>query len=1121
MRRLALKRLEYRNPILIVLIAFVAALIVPLAVTSGSPGSRASLSHGSVTTFQEAKQADVRELRLGEPIERELAGGEAHSYHTSLTVGQCLHVVVEQKGIDVVLKTYGPGGQKLTGIDNYLTAGSDSVFVVAEASGNYRVEVRSLNKGAKTGRYEIRIRELRDATSKDQVRTAAQKAFEEANQLRDQQTADSQRKAIDKYKESLPLWRTLDDRERETRALIEIGVIYSRIGEPQNAMEFYDQALKLSRSIGSLRLEGETLNDIGMSYWRRGQSEKALEYATQALPLRRAVRDHEGEAITLNNIGLAYTALGQLPEALKHYNETLPLSQALGDVRLETIVLNNIGSIYQRLGEYQTALEYFHRVLPLKRTLGDRRSEANTLHNMGIIYVELGDFPKALEHYNQAIALSREVGDRPGEAVTLDNLGLVYVKLGHHEKGLEYYNQALTLARAVRDRRQEAQILTHIGSAFQFADVPQKALDYLNQGLSINRELGERLGEARSLSIIGSTYSGLDQPKKALEYYLDALRLHRAVGSQAGEALTLYGIGRAERQQGNFNEARARIEAALSIIESVRGKVASQGLRSSYLASKQNIYDFYIDLLMEAHKNQPSFGYDAEALQASERARARGLLELLTEAHTDIRQGVDPGLLELERSLEQRLNAKSERLTRLLSGKHSEDQETSGRKELDDLLTDYQDVKTQIRARSSRYAALTQPQPLGLNEIQQILDEDTLLLEYALGEERSYLWAVTPTSVKSFELPGRTEIETATRRVYELLVSKADTLYPEAMTSLSQTLLGPVADQLGRKRLLIVGQGALQYVPFGALPEPSPQGKRIRTKGSRMSKHISFQALVVNHEIVSLASASVMAVLRREMSMRAAAPNKVVVLADPVFGKDDQRVKSGIKNHQVDGLKGIGKEVTHNFPSSDVERSASDLNLTSFDRLPVSRSEAEIIAAMAPGAQSLKALDFAASRATAKSPELGRYQIVHFATHSLLNNVHPELSGIVLSLVDEQGQPQDGFLRLHEIYNLTLGADLVVLSACQTALGKEIKGEGLVGLTRGFMYAGTPRVVASLWKVSDKATAELMKRFYQKMLKEGLRPAAALRAAQVSMSREKQWAAPYYWAGFVLQGEWR
>lgn len=169
----------------------------------------------------------------------------------------------------------------------------------------------------------------------------------------------------------------------------------------------------------------------------------------------------------------------------------------------------------------------------------------------------------------------------------------------------------------------------------------------------------------------------------------------------------------------------------------------------------------------------------------------------------------------------------------------------------------------------------------------------------------------------------------------------------------------------------------------------------------------------------------------------------------------------------------------------------------------------------------MKALDFNANRVTATSSDLGQYRIVHFATHGLLNSEHPELSGIVLSLVDEQGRPQDGFLRLREIYNLNLPAELVVLSACRTGLGKEIKGEGLVGLTRGFMYAGAARVVASLWKVQDDATAELMKRFYLGMLKDGMRPAAALRSAQVEMWKQKRWRSPYYWAAFVLQGEWK
>jgi CHAT domain-containing protein len=209
----------------------------------------------------------------------------------------------------------------------------------------------------------------------------------------------------------------------------------------------------------------------------------------------------------------------------------------------------------------------------------------------------------------------------------------------------------------------------------------------------------------------------------------------------------------------------------------------------------------------------------------------------------------------------------------------------------------------------------------------------------------------------------------------------------------------------------------------------------------------------------------------------------------------------------------------------EVFRSALEVGATDtqqrLQRLIFSRREADVITRLAGARSSFKALDFAANRATALGSNLSQYRIIHFATHGLLNSQHPELSGIVLSLFDEQGRPQDGFLRLHDIYNLKLSADLVVLSACKTGLGKEIKGEGLVGLTRGFLYAGSPRVIASLWKVDDRATAELMTLFYQHMLRDGLRPAAALRKAQIDMRNRPRWAAPYYWAGFTLQGEWK
>jgi CHAT domain-containing protein len=355
-------------------------------------------------------------------------------------------------------------------------------------------------------------------------------------------------------------------------------------------------------------------------------------------------------------------------------------------------------------------------------------------------------------------------------------------------------------------------------------------------------------------------------------------------------------------------------------------------------------------------------------------------------------------------------------------------------------------------------------------------------------------------------------------------VTKASSEYTKAAARLSQMLLAPVAAQLEKKRLLIVGDGALQYIPFAALPAPvSVAVGQGSVAGVVKNRPLSTnnRPLIVDHEIVILPSASVLAVLRQETVGRKPAAKVLAVLADPVFNSDDPRLRLNRIEEKTNSTEAKLASTSEVATVPDAERAAKESGVLSFSRLRFSRQEADTIAALVPEGMSLKATDFAANRAMATSADLGQYRIVHFATHVLLNSQHPELSGIVLSLVDKQGYAQDGFLRLHDTYNLKLEADLVVLSACQTALGKEIKGEGLVGLTRGFMYAGAPRVVASLWNVDDRATAELMKPFYQGMLRKGLAPAAALRAAQVQMWKAKGWEDPFYWGGFVLHGEWK
>jgi len=1074
----------------------------------------------------------TRILELSKPIERELKGGEVHAYHITLTTGQYLHIVVEQRGIDVVVTLLGPNGKQLAEVDSPNgTQGPEPVSEIAETSGAYRLEVRSLDSTAASGYYEVKIEALRHAAPQDRSQIATERISGEAILLIAQGTAESMHGAVEKYGEALKLWQVLGDSDKVAFAFNSIGGIYYYLGENQKALENFAATLMLRRALGDRRGEAEALNNLGTIYDSFGDKRKALDYYQQSLPYWQAINDRRSEATLLNNIGVAYSSLGENPKALEYCSKALLLAREVGDRLGEAQVLAAMGKISHELGDTQKAFDSDNQALLIAREINDRIDEAATLNHLGLLYSILGERQKALEYYDQSLQLARVLGDRFHEAVTLSNMGVSYRELGESQKALDYYEQALSLRRAVGDRDGEAVTLNNIGVAYDLMGEKQKALEYYERALPLLRAVGNRRIEAQTLSNIADAYDESGEAQKALDHYHQALALGRAVSDPAIEALILFGIARAECHRGNLTEARTQIESALRGIESLRTRVTSQQLRASYFASKQHFYEFYLELLMRLHQLDPSGGQDAAALQASERARARSLLEILGEARVDIRQGVDSALVERERTLQQLLNGKAERFTKLLSGGHTKEDSAAANKELNALLAEYQEIQATIRATSPRYAALTQPQPMSVKEIQQrVLDDDTILLEYALGEERSFLWAVTPTTLNSFELPKRAQIDSLARQVYDLLVArnqrrasetskqrrervtKADADCQKAGAALSRMLLAPVADQLGTKRLLVVTEGALQYIPFGALPVPLTT---------------DYKPLAINHEFVSLPSASVLAALRRELKDRNTASKAIAVLADPVFASDDPRLKrSKMMAEQKIGEPhaslGDGR-----LRSGEMERVFREVNWADttglhIPRLPFSRQEAESIVLKSPANENMKALDFAASRATATSAELSQYRIVHFATHGLLNSEHPELSGIVLSLVNEQGEPQDGFLRLHEIYNLNLPADLVVLSACQTALGKEIKGEGLVGLTRGFMYAGAARVVASLWKVDDEATAELMKRFYQKMLgPEKLRPAAALRAAQVSMWKEKRWQAPYYWAAFVLQGEWK
>jgi CHAT domain-containing protein/tetratricopeptide (TPR) repeat protein len=951
-------------------------------------------------------------------------------------------------------------------------------------------------------------------------------------------------KAVDDYEQALPIVREEKNRDLEANALHNLGSLLIDLSRYEEALKNLELALPIYREVKDLGRESGVFIKLGDLALNLGGYDSAVTHYERALAISREAKDYGSECVALQRLATALLFTGQYDLAMANTQKALDIARERGYRRCQNRALWGLGSAHKWMGNYETAISYFEQSLVIAREIKDRGSECDNLNELSITYGRLGRADRSIEFSEQALGIARELKNPIIEIEALTYLSTAMYYLGHYDKQKMYQEQALAIARQNKNRAKEAEALDNIGlSQYQLGKY-EAALTYYEQALAVNREIRDRVSEGENLQHIGIVFSKLGRTEKALEYGELALRMSQEFKQRAREREALHLLATAERDRGNLNRARLLIQQGLQITESLRAQISSQESRASYLASVHDDNEFYIDLLMRLHKAEPRSGGEALAFEASEQSRARVLLEQMTEAGTPIRQGVDARLIERERSAASQLNARAEQRTRLLAGQPKPQELAEINETISALEVELERAQAAIRQSSPRYAALAQPQPLTLKQVQDQLDADTLLLEYALGEERSYLWAITRDSLASYELPKSELIEKDARQVYELLtarstrqrgespqqrqesIAQAEAKLPAAARALGQTLLAPVAAQLGNKRLVIVADGALQYIPFGMLPEPSIVSSPLsvaKNKGQRTTDN--GQPLIVGHEVVSLPSASALAIQRAELAGRHPAPKLLAVIADPVFDRTDARLKmlatdAGDRAQTPNIAYADARSIEHLAEKTD-DKAGSTINRLVIPRLPFTHLEATRLLALTPRTSSFGATDFQASRATVLSGDLSQYRYVHFATHGLLDSERPGLSSLVLSMVDAAGKPVDGFLRANDIYNLKLPAELVVLSACETGLGKEIKGEGLVGLTRGFMYAGAARVVVSLWNVNDKATADLMAKFYERMLKQGERPAAALRAAQVEMWKQKQWQSPYYWAAFTMQGEWR
>lgn len=899
------------------------------------------------------------------------------------------------------------------------------------------------------------------------------------------------------------------------------GLAEQEKGELQKAQQDFQKALAIREKLAPDSIDlAATLSRLGGIQWQLGHLEDSEKYFQRVLAIhRKQGPDTRSVAETLLSLGVVAWTGGNLQTAEDYFHRALEIQQLLAPGSLEmAATLNNLANVIRDRGDLVKAEQQFQQALAIYEKFPGNNFLPTVLLNLGNIAWDRGDISKAEEFYTRALS-NREVMTPGPIAQCLSNLGLVRWHRGDLAGAEEFHTQALALRQQISPESLEvAESLLNLGGVAARRGDLASAGEYDQRAYALAQKLAPgSLTMADIENDLGDVARDRGDLAEAEDFYRQALAVReKRVPFSLAHAESLASLAMVMRDRGRLSDSARLFQQALDALESQTARLGgSEDIRSEFRAGHAGLYQQYLDLL--AGQNE----FDL-AFQVAERSRARTLLEILNEAGVDIRKGASPELQQQSLSLRQTLGA---RLSSRAEPGVGDDQAAAIQQEVEKLLAEYRDVEARIRAGNPGYAALSQPEVASAGQVQHdLLDSGTVLLEYALGEKRSYLWVITPEFRHHYELPGQAAIEAAARDLYEALTARniriagetarqrrqrwqrADRRYPEAAGALGRMVLAPAAADLGWKRLLIVSDGALQYIPFAVLPVPSSS---LKLGGMR--------PLILEHEIVELPSVSTLPILRREEAGRSAR-RVVTVFADPVFGQGDDRISS-LK--EIRGPRDAMPVAAALHPADRDTGANGPPARLSFSRLPFSRREAQTIYSIAPRGEATLRLDFDASKSAVTGGNLRDYRILHFATHGLLDSQHPELSALVFSLVDRHGRPQDGFLRLIDIYNLDLNADLVVLSACQTAMGKQAQREGVIGLTRGFMYAGATRVMASLWSVDDEATAELMKKFYESMLRQGQSPSQALRTAQIWMYSQKNWKTPYYWGGFIMQGEWK
>lgn len=992
-----------------------------------------------------------------------LGTAETHTFLVQADENEYFEIICERNGADSGLSVFSPSNS-LISLSNAPGgfAGKDILIFIAEKAGKYKIEIKSRRPGNFVGEYKIYLKEKRAATETDRDRAEAMRLTGLSRHTVSgwENRIEKAETALEDQKKSLELFEKIADLRGQAIALFNIADIYSNeFGLEPQAIEYFEKSLALWEKLDEPANLAICLTGLANEYRMKGLNEKSEATFNKAAAINRSLDNLHGVAVTNSLFCRLYNDTGFFQKGFEKCRESLKLTKD-ADPLTDSYTYHALSALSGNSGDYVNNEKYIYKAL-------DRINLVNDIVN-----------PIRFARIKAGIA------------------GSFFVKKDY-EKAIEYYLEAYNISENVRRPVFSATFLIFLSECYFVLKDYEKAVETGEKSLALIRKYDPRRRQA-ALNFLARTYSELGKNEKAREYFFEAIAANRQNKDRYAEAECLYELAALEKKLGNLEAAHGLLRQAVGNMEIIRADLLGKNQRSSYNSLLRIYYEAEIELLIKKYERSPQAEYLEEAWQKQEKIRARGLLESFIENGLNVNELVSNDFFTKEKELLEKIAAAE---NNRLDAERSKDADKLriAEQNLQAALDDLQVLQEDLRRNNPKFSAINQTKDFSFADVKQTLSENSALLEFSVGEKQTYLWLIKKDSVKLFTLPARAELKRVSLDYYNTLTDKTATAAKtvEKSKELSRLLFEPLKNELADiKTLLIVPDGSLQLIPFATLT---------------LDPDSEFRPLIERFEVVSFPSFSSFAYLR-ETKRTVKAEKLLAVIADPIFQFDDERLSSRAKKAVRNPLSTVESE--------KLAETLRDFGIDKLSRLPFTNLEAKEIQKFAPQHTTL-ALGENASRQRFLSGDFENYKILHFATHGFLNQKNPDLSGLVLSLFDKKRQSQNGFLRVIDLYSVRLNADLVVLSACQTGLGKDVEGEGIVGLTHGFMYAGASRVVSSLWKVEDAATAELMKNFYREMLVNHQTPAAALRSAQNTMRKINRFQNPRYWAGFTLNGDWQ